>query len=241
MYYLVIVSKTEFKSNIIKNRVMSKFYIILLSITIPFFAECQNIFAGLKLGGNVSNIWADHKNMFTPYVHGNAGLYVKYYLNKTIFINPEIQYSRQGFTNEYFDYIVTHPDPNTSIFTGYVLSEYFRLNYLKAPVYIGIAPFKNDFNFQAGFYVAYLLNAIEKTNKDKIKRELNISSNFNKIDCGCSFGIRNEIKNGFNYGLGIDFGINNVFRADNLKNTNICYLLSAGFTLGKKKNTASEK
>jgi hypothetical protein len=220
---------------------MSKFYIILLSITIPIFAECQNIFAGVKLGGNVSNIRADHNNLFTPCMQGSAGLYLKYYLNKSLFINPEIQYSRQGFTSEYLDYIVTHPEPYTSIFTEYVSAEYFRLNYLKAPVYIGIAPFKNDFNFQFGFYVAFLLNAIEKTNKDNIKRELNIGSKFYKVDYGFSIGIRNEIKNGFNYGLEVDCGIGNVFKTNSIKNTNICYLLSAGFTLGKKKNTTSGK
>jgi len=216
-------------------------WVLRFIVLLPLSASSQVLLPGVKIGGNISNLRTDNTNLFNADIKYCVGIYLKYPISRCLFINPEIEYSRLGFGHSMDDYIVKHPDPNTTSFSRYIKSEYFLLNYLKAPLCICIKPFKNEFNINLGFYAAYLIKARFKTNDDLIVRTIDMSSEFNAIDFGLSTGIRNEIKNGFNYGVDVDYGINRAIKDDNNRITTINYLISLGYTFGKKKNNLSGK
>lgn len=218
-----------------KNNAIVLLFILLL----PLFASGQVLLPGVKIGGNLSNLRENNTDLFNTDIQACIGIYLKYPISRHIFLNPEVQYSRQGFGHSFDDYIVTHPSPNSTLHTRYTKSEFFLLNYLKTPICIGIQPFKSDFNVKLGFYAAYLLNARFKTNEDLIYTTNEISSKFKTVDFGLSAGIRNEIKNGFNYGVDIDYGLNRALNDDSIKTTIMNYFLSFGYTFGKKKKNLS--
>jgi hypothetical protein len=216
-------------------------WVLRFIVLLPLFGSSQVLLPGVKIGGNISNLRTDNTNLFNADIKYCVGIYLKYPISKHIFFNPEIEYSRLGFGHSIDDYIVTQPDPNTTSYIRYIKTEYFLLNYLKVPVCLGIKPFKSELNIRLGFYAAYLIKARFKTNDDLIIRTIDRSSEFNAVDFGLSTGIRNEIKNGFNYGVDVDYGINRAIKDDINKITTTNYLISLGYTFGKKKNNLSVK
>jgi hypothetical protein len=214
-----------------------KYRIILYLLFLPFLSVSQHTFPGILIGGTVTNFRINQSDIYNQTLEANAGLYLNYRLNSKFFINPEILYSRQGFSNVYWGHFSSNP----SYITKYMISEYYRLNYLKVPVYLGVKPFKSDFHIQLGFYTAYLLNASETSNKDMNVSEINISGMFRTFDFGCSFGIRNELGKCFNYGAAIDLGIINALKDSKLKTSHTCFMISIGYTFRKKTELSDNK
>jgi len=218
-------------------RIMMKInpFLLLFIVMLPLLTSSQVLLPGVKIGANISNLRAKNNDLFSSDIKACISVYLNYPISKHVFFYPEIQYSRQGFYNEDYDYITTHPYPNTTYTRSYVKMDSYFLNYLKAPVCIGIKPFKSDFNIKFGFYAAYLMKAFIKTNDDLMNSTINIGSETYAVDYGLSAGVRSELKNGFNYGIDIDYGIGRVIIDNSLKTTNMNYMLSMGYTLWKKK------
>ncbi len=210
-----------------------KLVILFLVILLPARVLSQRLYAGLKTSANVSNIRSEHKDLFEPDIRGDFAFYLKYFLNRSFYISPEIQYSAHGFYSEYYDIIVSHPHPNVIGFTRYLRRDDYYLQYIKMPLRMGIKPFGSAIDIQAGFYLAYLLNARLRTNKDFIQKTSNITGEFETIDFGCSFAILYESKSGFNFGVQIDPGIRSVLKQALSKSTNFNYSIGIGYTFGK--------
>jgi len=204
-------------------------------------AISQHVLPGVKVSVNISNLRVENENMCQPDTKGNFGVYLKYYINNSIFINPEIQYSGQGFYTQDYDVIVTHPGPNITYFRSYIKREDYYLHYLKAPLYIGFEPFHNGLSFHLGFYAAYLVKARLKTNEDLVDQTLDISSEFNRFDFGYAIGLRFELKNGFNYNMSMEYGINSALKGSDPKEININYTVGVGYTIGKGKKADTGK
>jgi hypothetical protein len=212
---------------------------MLLLLSTSYDAFSQNSFAGIKISVNISNLIVDKRIVCQPDTKGNIGIYKKYYLNKSLFVTPELQYSGQGFYTLDYNFNITNPGPNIFWASRYIKRDDYYLHYLKVPLYIGYEPFNKGLSLQLGIYTAYLIKARLKTNQVLVDQKQDVSSAFNRIDFGYALSLRYELKNGFNYCTSIEYGIKCAVIGTKPKETTFNYTFGVGYTLCKNKKIKS--
>jgi len=174
--------------------------ILIVAITLVHITSIysQNIEKGIKGGLNLSSLSIDGNNDKNIKSGLNAGLWAKFPLAESFSVQPEILYSNQGIKTTY----------NQAGIEG---ETKFNLNYLNIPIKL-VFNLSDDFEFQFGPYVGYLLNANTNTNTQvldyfKVYSEDEINKDrFQTLDFGLTAGLGFTLEPiilGFNYNLGL--------------------------------------
>ena len=159
--------------------------------------QAQESSVGIKGGVNLSTLSIDDNNDKNMKIGFNVGVYNKIALTESFAIQPELLYSRQGLKVEY-DGIA---DGETK----------FNLNYINLPIKL-VFNLSEDFEFQFGPYVGYLIDANLKSDAEvlglfDIDSEDDVDrKNFNSIDYGLTAGLGFDLDPliiGVNYNLGL--------------------------------------
>ncbi|KOH43751.1 porin family protein [Sunxiuqinia dokdonensis] len=160
----------------------------------------QESVTGIKGGLNLSSLTTDGNDDKNLKLGFHAGLYNKIAISESFAIQPELLYSVKGMKLDYDN--STMADGETK----------FNLNYIDLPVKL-VFNLSEDFEFQAGPYISYLVNANLDTNAEvldyfQIDSEDEVDrKNFNTLDYGLSFGLGFDLQSvliGFNYNLGLN-------------------------------------
>lgn len=179
-----------------------KKYVLLSSIfclLVSTVAVGQESTAGFKGGINLSSLTTDGNNDKNLKVGFHAGVYNKIPLGRSFSLQPELLYSGKGMKLNYDESALADGDSK------------FNLNYLELPVKL-VFNLAEDFEFQFGPYVAYLVNANVDTDADvldfwEIDSEDEIDRDrFKSLDYGVSLGLGFNLDAlilGFNYNLGL--------------------------------------
>ncbi|SMO58508.1 Outer membrane protein beta-barrel domain-containing protein [Saccharicrinis carchari] len=172
-------------------------YFTVASLFMVSSIKAQESSVGVKGGVNLSTLSIDDNNDKNMKIGFNVGVYNKISLTESFAIQPELLYSRQGIKVEY-DGVA---DGETK----------FNLNYINVPVKL-VFNLSEDFEFQLGPYVGYLINANLKTDAD-IFGEFEVNSeddvdrkNFKSLDYGLTAGLGFDLDPliiGLNYNLGL--------------------------------------
>ncbi len=180
---------------------MKKTFIIasILCFLVASTGWAQNSGVGIKGGINLSSLTTggnDDKNLNYGVL---VGIFNKIQVTESVAFQPELLYSPKGVRINYDESIIA--DGETK----------FNLHYLELPVKL-VYNLSDDFEFQFGPYIGFLLGANTTTDADVLnifeidsENELN-RENFNTIDYGLSAGIGfdfNPLVIGANYNLGL--------------------------------------
>jgi hypothetical protein len=183
-----------------KKLKISLLFILGMLAVSPAFSQEQNVTRfGVKGGVNFSNFRVDEIADNNIKAGLNLGLFFKMPVSEAVAIQPEILYSSKGSKLEYDNFAQGE-------------GEYrFNFNYLELPV-MAVFSIGDNFNIQAGPYVAYLANVNIKDMKEggSIQGVQDLKeSNFNRFDYGLAAGIGGDF-NGFNAGIRYNYGLNEV-------------------------------
>lgn len=173
--------------------------IAVLSLGVSSMIYSQNSGAGIKGGLNLSSLSTDGNDDKNLKMGLHAGIFTKIPLSESFAIQPELLYSSKGIKLNYDE--STMADGETK----------FNLNYIDLPVKL-VFNLSEDFEFQFGPYVSYLVNANVDTDaevldyfqidsEDEIDRE-----RFKSLDYGLSAGLgfdTDPLIFGLNYNLGL--------------------------------------
>jgi hypothetical protein len=138
----------------------------------------------------------------------HAGIFDKIMITEAFALQPELLYSSKGLKNNYDESLIADGETR------------FNLNYIDLPVKL-VYYLAEDFSFQFGPYVGYLVNANADTDAEvlnffDINSEDEIDrGRFNTIDFGLTGGLGFELDPlviGFNY----NFGLTQVAKNDDL-------------------------
>lgn len=175
---------------------ISIFITALLMLAVS--AQAQFSQFGAKAGLNLSNMTIDGSNDRNLRTGFHVGVFNRTGISEFFSIQPELLYTTKGFTNNY-DVAVAEGDVN------------FNLNYLEIPINL-VYHLAEDFSFQLGPYVSYLLSAKVDTNNELLgffdfDTDSNIDrDNFKKFDFGVTAGLEFQLEPillGFKYNLGL--------------------------------------
>ncbi|WP_321287993.1 porin family protein [uncultured Sunxiuqinia sp.] len=180
---------------------MKKYFLLsgILCLLVSTVAVGQESTAGFKGGVNLSSLTTDGNNDNNLKVGFHAGVYNKIPLGRSFSLQPELLYSGKGMKLNYDGSAFADGDSK------------FNLNYIELPVKL-VFNLAEDFEFQFGPYVAYLVNANVDTDADvldfwEIDSEDEIDRDrFKSLDYGVSLGLGfdlNALILGFNYNLGL--------------------------------------
>ena len=183
--------------------------IVIIFISVLFFstgAYAQFTQFGAKAGVNFSNMTIDDSSDKTLKTGFHAGVFGRMGLTESFSLQPELLYTTKGLTNTY----------DNALAEG---EAKFNLNYIEIPINF-VYHLAEDFSFQLGPYVGYLLNANVSTSNslldffdidtnDNIDRD-----NFKSFDLGLTAGLDftlDPVILGFKYNLGlVNVGKDNV-------------------------------
>ena len=156
---------------------------------------------GVKAGLNMSNLTVDGNNDNTMKFGLNAGFLGKFYITDMFALQPELLYSSKGFENVFNNELITDGEVN------------YNFNYIDVPIKL-VFYLAEDFNFQLGPYIGYLVNAnvdvdnaailddfFQVDSQEELDRDM-----FNALDFGLTGGLGYELDPlviGFNYNLGL--------------------------------------
>ena len=177
----------------------SKFVLLLTTLLISANVFSQSSRIGVKAGLNMSNMTVEGNNDQNLKFGLNAGLLGKFMLTETFALQPELLYSSKGFKNNFDESLFADGEAK------------FNLNYIDIPVKL-VYYLAEDFSFQFGPYVGYLLGANVSTDAEVLDF-YNIDSvdeldrdRFNALDYGLIGGLEFELEPlvvGFSYNLGL--------------------------------------
>ncbi len=172
--------------------------IALFALGFGTLTYAQNSATGIKGGLNLSTLSTEGNNDKNLKMGFNAGVFTKIPLSESFAIQPELLYSGKGIKLNYDESTVA--DGETK----------FNLNYIDLPVKL-VFNLSEDFEFQFGPYISYLVNAnidtdgeilgIDVSSADELDRD-----HFNSIDYGLSAGLGFDLDPmvfGINYNLGL--------------------------------------
>ena len=175
---------------------------ILILVTMLLFtttAFSQYSQFGVKAGLNLANMTVDGNNDNNLKYGLHAGIFNRVMITDAFALQPELLYSSKGFKSKYNEGSIVDAEAK------------FNLNYLELPVKL-VFNLSEDFNFQLGPYVGYLLNANVNTDANvldffDIDPNANIDRDrFNAFDFGLTGGLGftfDPLVVGFNYNLGL--------------------------------------
>src|ERR1035438_7760574 len=153
--------------------------ISLLLSTLSSSGQTSKFQTGVEGGPTYCFIW---ENKFPephgdPILGGTLGVFFQYSLNNLFSVKTSLSYERKGYQ---YDNIAF---PGSTIFSYY--------DYLVMPVLIKINCLKNGLLFMnTGAYFGYMIHHAEKYDHPT---DLWDNWNYNKFDCGLSFGVGSTI------------------------------------------------
>jgi hypothetical protein len=172
----------------------------------------KKISFGVKGGLNYSNLSGEYNK---PILGFHLGGFVEYKFNGSISLQPELQFSAQGYKLEN-EIRQNFDDPVSTV------SYKITLNYINLPILVKFN-INKVVNLFAGPQVGFLAYAKNDDGKD-------ILDNFNTIDFGVNFGgglTLNKIIIDLRYNLGLSEVQKQAF--PNTSNTNSVFQLSVGY------------
>lgn len=177
--------------------------LVLAVFTVLGFANvtAQEIKFGVKAGLNFSTVNGDHTEGIDYVTSQNIGLVSEIPLSEKFSFQPEVLYSRQGYS--FGDNIV-------------------ELNYLNVPL-MGKYYLAKGFSVEAGPQIGFLLSAKNE--------KLDVKDAFKKVDFGFNFGLGYKFQNGINFSARYNLGltdINNV-EGSSSKDKNRTFQISVGY------------
>lgn len=133
---------------------------------------------GLKIGGNLSNLYVNEVSDENAKLGVHAGIFAKIPVAKMFSIQPELLYSQKGSQLEY-----------NNLFAQGRAS--YNLHYIELPV-MAVINLGNNFNIQGGLYTAYLAGVTVKnkgtsTSAYDFEKTIN-KDNFKSFDFGLAGG-----------------------------------------------------
>lgn len=173
-------------------------YLLIAVLLISASAHAQFSQYGVKAGLNLSNMTIDGSNDRNLRTGFHAGVFSRMGISEFFSVQPELLYTTKGFTNSY-DIAVAEGEVD------------FNLNYIEIPVNL-VYHLAEDFSFQFGPYIGYLLTAnVETTNEVLNFFDFDTDSdidrdNFKSFDFGVTAGLEfqlDPILLGFKYNLGL--------------------------------------
>ncbi|MDQ6527699.1 porin family protein [Flavobacterium sp. LHD-85] len=178
--------------------------ILLLAVfTVLGFVNinAQEIKFGAKAGLNFATISEDNTENADFVTSYNIGIMSEIPLSEKFSFQPEIMYSRQGYS-----------------FNNDVIA----MNYLNIPL-MGKYYVTKGFSLEAGPQIGFLLSA--KNEKTDVK------DSFNTFDFGVNFGLGYKLENGLNFGVRYNLGLTDINNVDNssIKNKNGVFQVSVGY------------
>lgn len=185
----------------IMKKYTTKTLVVIIALLFSTSAFSQFSTFGVKAGLNMANMTVEGNNDSNLKFGLNAGVLSKIFVTDRFALQPELLYSSKGFENVFTNEIITDEEVN------------FNLNYIDLPVKL-VFYLSEDFSFQFGPYVGYLVNAnvdydsaetfddlFDVDTQDEIDRD-----RFNAIDFGLTGGLEFELDPlivGFNYNMGL--------------------------------------
>lgn len=186
-------------------KVMKKYTtkILMLTALLLFSTSAFSQFSefGIKAGLNMSNMTIEGNNDNTMKFGLHAGVFNKVYLTEAFALQPELLYSSKGFENVFNEEPITDGEIN------------YNLNYIDLPIKL-VFYLAEDFNFQFGPYIGYLVNANVDVDSAELLDFLEVGDQseldrdqFNALDFGLTGGLGFELDPlvlGFTYNLGLN-------------------------------------
>ncbi len=181
---------------------MKKAFVItsLMCLLVATTGWAQESSVGIKGGFNLSSLTTDGNDDSNLNLGINVGVFNKIALTKSVAIQPELLYSMKGTRINYDESSFAEGDSK------------FNLHYIDLPVKL-VFNLSEDFEFQVGPYVGYLIGANTETDAT-VMDAFNIDSeneldreNFNTIDYGVTAGLGFDLDPliiGANYSLGLN-------------------------------------
>lgn len=178
-----------------KKLIIVSLSIVLLSTTLV----AQETRTGIKGGLNLTSLSTDENNDNNLKTGFHLGVFTKIPVSESFAIQPELMYSMKGIKMKYNESALADGDTK------------FNLNYIDLPVKL-VFNLSEDFEFQVGPYVSYLVNANVDTDAEVLdfwdidsNEELD-REHFHSLDYGISAGLGFDLDPlvmGLNYNLGL--------------------------------------
>lgn len=182
---------------------MKKVLLVTVLTALGFVnANAQKIKFGVKGGFNVSTISGDNSKDYDYVTSYNLGVMSEIKLTEKFSFQPELMYSRQGFTA--------------------VNNDVVALNYLNIPL-MGKYYVTKGLSVEAGPQIGFLLSAKQEST--------DVKEFFKKTDYGVNLGLGYKLENGLNFGLRYNLGLSNINNVDGVsdKNRNGVSQISIGY------------
>lgn len=175
-------------------------FLTILSFGLTAISHAQIAKTGIKGGLNLSSLSTDDNNDKNLKVGFHVGVFSKIQLSDAFAIQPELLFSSKGIRVNYDESIIANGESK------------FSLNYIDVPIKL-VFNLSEDFEFQLGPYVSYLVNAktvtdAEVLNYFQIDSDDEIDrKHFNSVDYGLSAGMAFDLDPliiGINYNIGLN-------------------------------------
>jgi len=167
----------------------------------------QKSVTGVKGGLNLSSLSTDGNDDKNLKMGFHAGVFSKIPFSESFAIQPELLYSGKGIKLNYDESGVAEGDTK------------FNLNYIDLPVKL-VFNLSEDFEFQFGPYVSYLINANVDTDAEFFGGDINSvdeldRDHFNSLDYGLTAGLGFDL-DPMIFGLNYNLGLNQVAKDDDV-------------------------
>jgi hypothetical protein len=157
---------------------------------------------GFKGGLNFSNLYTDNvddNNILTGF---NAGLYAKFPITNSVFIQPEISYTTKGAELTY----------NNSFASG---TAKFKTNYIEVPLLL-VFNLTDVFNVHIGLYAPYMVSGKTMNDLNLFTSETQLdTTDFKRFDAGLFAGLGYDLET-VNFRLRYNYGLTKVIKEGSL-------------------------
>jgi len=182
---------------------MSKLVLSLAILFMAFVANAQKVKVGIKGGANIANINGNDEVFdLAPRTLYHAGVFAEFIINEKFSLQPELIYSRQGWSDE-INIVADITTPTIG-----TLEIDFNYNYLNVPVLVQFYPVKGFSLFTGPQLGIFLNGTIERRVEIKVEGyedyeqdpEKTDLEGANPVDFGWVFGTAYRLP----FGLGVD-------------------------------------
>jgi len=190
-------------------KAMKKMMLTVLAVCMCYITSAQDdqkqikkLKFGIKAGVNFANVTGNGLDFLigdeeSP--NNRLGLMlgglVTYQLSEKLYLQSELTYEQKGFSEDYSD-------------EDFV--ETYALNYVSLPV-LAKYYISDDFNFEVGPQIGFLLSAKYKDKEEGEKYEEDVKDLFKNTDFGLNFGAGYQLKNGLGLSARYYLGIADIF------------------------------
>ncbi|MCP2028796.1 hypothetical protein L1276_003967 [Flavobacterium sp. HSC-32F16] len=181
---------------------MKKILVLAVFTVLGFTnVNAQEIKFGVKGGLNFSTVSGDNTESINYVTSYNLGVVSEIPLSEKFSFQPEVIYSRQGYTFN---------------------NDIVALNYLNIPLMAKYYVTKG-LSVEAGPQIGFLLSAKNE--------KIDVKDAFKTVDFGVNFGVGYKLENGLNFGARYNLGLSDINDIDNSssKNKNGVFQISVGY------------